>query len=469
MKKIVIFGGTIEGRQIVEALEDTDIKLYVCVATYYAATLLPSGEQIEVLVGRLDEEGMEQLFEEVTPDLCLDATHPYAVEVTNNIMLACDKKNVECIRVVRDKDLVSDDKVDDKMWFYSSVEEAAKMLSDTEGKIFITTGSKELNKYTVIPDYKERCVARVLSTNQVIGKCNELGFQGKNLIAMQGPFSTEMNELMLRECDAKWLVTKSSGLSGGYVQKCEAANRLGISIVVIGRPVETSAKVLSLADTFSLLKERFGIQYLKPVIHIVSMGPGNINLLTKEAIEVLEQADVYIGAERVLDIWNKDLSKPRFASYKKEEILEYIKSNPQFHNIAICYSGDVGFCSGAKTIYTELADYEVHIISGISSISYFLDKIHTAWDGVHLDSCHGKELDIVSLLEGHERVCVLLGDEDSVAKMCREIKKSKITDVIVTVGSRLSYENEEIIVGNTDDFTRKKFDTLSIAYFERIG
>ena len=97
-----------------------------------------------------------------------------------------------------------------------SPEEAAEFLSGTEENIFLTTGSKELAKFTVIPDYKERIFARVLSVPSVIQSCAELGIEGKHLIGMQGPFSAEINEAMLRQFQCSYLVTKDTGLAGGF-------------------------------------------------------------------------------------------------------------------------------------------------------------------------------------------------------------------------------------------------------------
>lgn len=475
MKKIIIFGGTIEGRKLVEALQGSDIQLYVCVATYYAATLLPDGDGIEVLVGRLDEDAMEKLFADITPDLCLDSTHPYAVEVTDNIQKACDKTGLPYIRVVREEDSFSemmDDNTDkenfsDKVWFVDSVEEAANMLCETAGNIFITTGSKELEKYCVIPDFEKRCIARVLSTPEVLDKCKALGFAGKNVIAMQGPFSVEMNTLMLKEKDAKWLVTKCSGNAGGYWEKCEAAMALDVNLVIIGRPRETSMEVKSLSQTLAYVKDRFQISLHKPVIYLVAMGPGSEKLLTKEARGVLESADLLIGSKRVLDIWRDGKKKPHFISYQKDEIIDYIKNNPQYHTIALCYSGDIGFYSGAKNMAEVLKDYEVHTVSGISSVTYFLNKIHKPWDEVTLASCHGKTVDVVKLLEANSQVCVLLGGKDSLSELCRQLENTKYEDVRIILGSRLSYDREKIIEGTMKDFVNEKIEDLSIVYFER--
>ena len=100
-----------------------------------------------------------------------------------------------------------------------SVQEAAAYLSGTTGNILATTGSKELKSYTVIPEYEERVYARVLSLPEVVKSCAELGFTGKHLICMQGPFSLEMNTAMLRQYDIRYMVTKETGKNGGFPEK----------------------------------------------------------------------------------------------------------------------------------------------------------------------------------------------------------------------------------------------------------
>ena len=113
----------------------------------------------------------------------------------------------------------------------------------TQGNILITTGSKELDKYTRLTNYKERCYARVLSVLPSVMQSIELGFSGKHLIAMQGPFSREMNLALLHQTEAKYFVTKESGKNGGFAEKLEAAEQAGAVLLVIGRPIEEGLSV----------------------------------------------------------------------------------------------------------------------------------------------------------------------------------------------------------------------------------
>lgn len=293
--KVVIFGGTTEGRQLAGYLiqlnkqpKMQDIQVHVCVASEYGAQVLPEDDALKVHVGRLEQADMQEFLQEVQADICVDATHPYAVLVTQNIYQACKVVGVPYVRVRRDmqeepentdpgmqEEPVNADPAmqmsgthigdaDGKRYtdetsdsiYVGDIQAAVDYLKGVTGNILITTGSKELHLYTQIPDYESRCTARVLPTRSVVEACTELGFTGKHLICMQGPFDLEMNLATLRYADADFMVTKASGKNGGYDEKCEAALAAGVQLVVIGRPKEQVEPVMSLAQTEEYLREK---------------------------------------------------------------------------------------------------------------------------------------------------------------------------------------------------------------------
>lgn len=265
---VFLFGGTTEGRKIAEAIAEVNrewvahgdaaacdvseasslpISAEVYVATAYGASLLPAGPGISVHVGRLDAAEMTALFGEApAPLLVIDATHPYAAVVSENILSACAAAGVRCLRVERENAGVEETTASPEgaaLHWVDSIEEAAAWLavqSTHRPNILITTGSKELAPYTQIPDFAERCYVRALPTVEALEKCQALGFRREHLILMQGPFSEEMNVAQLRYADAGYLVTKASGETGGFPEKCEAALALGVEVVCIGRPKEVS-------------------------------------------------------------------------------------------------------------------------------------------------------------------------------------------------------------------------------------
>ena len=239
--KVLVFAGTTEGRKIAEWLDEHRIESYVSVATEYGSTLLEACKHIHVLCGRMDEREMEAFLVEKQIDVVVDATHPFAKVVTENIQSACEKCGAEYMRCLRSFDV--SEEMSDHMKIVSSIPEAVSFLERTSGNILISTGSKELQEYTKLTDYKERCYARVLSVQESVEKSIALGFEGKHLIAMQGPFSKEMNIAMLKSVDALYFVTKESGKTGGFYEKMEAARACNVTLIVIGRPAEEGESV----------------------------------------------------------------------------------------------------------------------------------------------------------------------------------------------------------------------------------
>ena len=157
----------------------------------------------------------------------IDATHPFAQLVTGEIRGACEISGVQYLRCLREEMEAMPDEADRVIWA-QSVEDAVEYLQNTEGKILITTGSKETDKnIQKLTEYKERCFARVLSTEQAVMESVALGFEGKHLIAMQGPFSKEMNVATIHQTGAKYFVTKESGKAGGFGEKVQAAKEQG--------------------------------------------------------------------------------------------------------------------------------------------------------------------------------------------------------------------------------------------------
>lgn len=461
MGKIVVFGGTSEGRKFAEIFSGCSLEIFLCVVSEYGASLLPEEENIHVHIGAMNQNEMEEFLREHTPEYCLDATHPYAVEASKNILTCCNHLKISCIRITREQEDVENRDI----YYKDSIEEAVEFLQNTKGNIFLTTGSKNLEKFALLKNYKERCVARVLPTLEVMIKCKELGFEGKNLIGMQGPFTKEMNVLMLKESNAAWLVTKNSGKAGGFLEKCEAAKEVGAKILVIGRKAEESENQMTLSEAVTFMQERYHIKK-KRQVYMVGIGVGDTKYMTRQAQELLEECDVIIGAKRMLAACDFQGKKPQFESFKKEEIVHFLDTHREYKKACIVYSGDVGFYSGAKGMTKLLKEYEVHLVTGISSPVFFLNQLNIPWEQVRLISCHGQNGNLLQEIKGYAKVCTLLGKEDDIKNISRELLKFGMEQVKITVGERLSYPTERIIKGYPKDFLEENVDSLSVALFE---
>lgn len=452
MYKAIVFAGTTEGYALCEFLAENRVSVYACAATEYGGSLLQENEFLHVSAGRLKTEDMEELFRKENPEIVLDATHPYAAEVTKNIRTACESAGVLYQRILRPEGEKNSEAI-----YVESTEEAAAFLSGTEGNIFLTTGSKELAKFTGIPDYKERLFARVLSIPSVIRSCAELGIEGKHLIGMQGPFSAEINEAMLRQFQCSYLVTKDTGLAGGFPEKMEACQRCGVTPVIIGRPLKEEG--LSLQDARVFLSKMFGFT-LSQKISLVGIGMGAEKTLTLEGKKALNEAELLIGAKRMTEAEQKP-GQMVLHEYRSEKIVEYIREHPKYRTVAIALSGDVGFYSGAKKLIDQL-DGNVEVICGISSVVYFMSKIGLSWDDAKIVSAHGRNCNLISLIRHNPKVFSILGTEDGVAVLASRLVYYGMGDVTLYVGENLSYENEKIFHDKAANLTEYRGDALSV-------
>ena len=218
-RRLLVFGGTAEGRHVSEYLNENSVFHTLCVATEYGEEVLQPGAYVTVHRGRMNAEQMCALMREGGFAAVLDATHPYAAEVSANIRSACAQTHLSYLRFLRG----STGNFPENSVVVRSAQEAAEYLAKKSGRIFLTTGSKELHVFTECIADRTRLFARVLPSAEVIASCRALGLDGKQICGMQGPFSAEMNEAMLRQTQADFLVTKDTGSTGGFPEKMEAA------------------------------------------------------------------------------------------------------------------------------------------------------------------------------------------------------------------------------------------------------
>lgn len=247
MTEIVLFGGTTEGRVLCELLAEKRIQTLTCVATEYGEALLPAFETIRIHTGRLDEMAMTNLLEAEKPRLVIDATHPYAAAVSDNICAACKKTGVKCVRLRRQA------QASDGCVTFSGMNGLIVWVNERRGTVFSTLGAKEADALTAVKGYKERVWLRVLPDAAGLSACLAAGFPARHIICMQGPFSKELNAAMFRETEADILLTKESGTAGGYPEKLEAARECGMTAAVLSRPREENG--LTLPALVKLLEE----------------------------------------------------------------------------------------------------------------------------------------------------------------------------------------------------------------------
>lgn len=239
---VLVFGGTTEARELAAWLGAREgFRAVVSSATAYGGSLVPAGPCVDSRAERLDPIGMMRLMRERPFSCVVDATHPYAFEATENVRAAAAQAGLAVLRLVREGEPAGP-------WTSAgSVREAAELAAKLPGRILVTTGVKELAVYAqVIEDFRERVFARVLPVEESLRAAWATGIPEAHLIAMQGPFSTQLNEAVLHEFGIATLTTKASGTRGGFWEKVEAARSCGTHLIVVSRPAPEQG--LSLED-----------------------------------------------------------------------------------------------------------------------------------------------------------------------------------------------------------------------------
>ena len=233
---ILIFGGTTEGREISHLLAERGAQVLVCVATEYGREEQGKAPGITVLTGRKDRTAILSLLEGA--DLCIDATHPYAENISRTLRNACDAAGVPLRRLLRRE------RAADGGTRVADAPAAAALLAREQGNILLTTGSKELGAFSAIEP--QRLYPRVLPSHESLSACEAAGIPHRNILAMQGPFSQELNEALIRQYRIAWVVTKDGGAAGGFPEKARAAEATGAGLIVLRRPEDQGEDLASI-------------------------------------------------------------------------------------------------------------------------------------------------------------------------------------------------------------------------------
>ena len=499
----MVFGGTTEGRIAAERLLALQVPCTVCVATQYGEEVLQPHPLMTVHTGRLDRVGMTQKMLEEDFSCVIDATHPHAQLVSQEIKAACAQTGLPYIRLQRedanqpsemqnaDFEAAEAETKEKTCIYVSDAEEAGAFLSTVPGRILVTTGSKELVRFTGALGDPSRITARVLPAPESLQACADAGLTGKQIFAMQGPFGTDMNCALIRHADAAWLLTKQTGAAGGYPEKIEAVRKCGIRAVVISAPPageepnESRGTVLN--DAFLSLDQTIekALQYANcgkqrhGVLSLVGAGVGAQQAATQEAQEAIASAQVLFGAKSVLDnltkTWQAAAGKKIIADYNSDAILAYLEEHPEIRNAAVAYSGDSGFYSGAASMLSKLKkaeafkeSFEVRVVCGISSVSWFAARAGIPWQDWKILSSHGRFCNVVGQVRRNRECFLLLAGAADLrqtgALLARAQEKGVLGKLQMIYGYELSRAGEEICPCTPQDLIEIDREGLFVLY-----
>lgn len=458
--QVLIYAGTTEGRMLAEQLSEAGVTCDVRVATEYGQMVMPELKNVRVTVGRLTVEEMRTLAQGGCQAV-VDATHPFATEVSKNIRESLQGLFIPYLRLQRRTATESSASGLAIRYFFDHTACAAA-LAGTEGNILLTTGSKELLAYCNNETLRERLFVRVLPGSESIAACEEQGIRGRQIIAMQGPFSREMNLALIRQFSIRHLVTKESGTSGGFAQKLQAAAEGQIAAYIIRNPEDRAGDELQ-GMSFWQVTERLG-EILgqeipcQPKVEIALVGIGmSFKTLTLEGKRAIEEADLIFGAGRMLETVPD--GKICFPYYRAEEIVPVISQKrneceERSLKVAILFSGDTGFYSGASKIKEGLMQSgycDISVYPGVSSVSYLAAALCETWQDAKILSIHGRkdrevwQAQLLDAVMHHDKTYLLVSGAEDVRAVGRLLTDAQMGGCTLICGYRLSYPEEEIL------------------------
>ncbi len=230
--KIFLIAGTEDGRKLAKFLSDKNFEVTASVVSEYGKKILEQYEKIKINDKKLNSVELEKILRNENFKILVDASHPYAENISQNAITACENSKIFYIRYERPEVEITYKKI----FRAESYERAAEISASFGKNIFLTTGSRNLKKFVECEAVKNcNITARILPTAEVLSECEKF-LSPKNIIAIQGKFSTELNVELFKHAQAEVVVTKNSGEIGGADTKIAAAEILNLPVVIIDRP-----------------------------------------------------------------------------------------------------------------------------------------------------------------------------------------------------------------------------------------
>jgi precorrin-6A/cobalt-precorrin-6A reductase len=245
--------GTSEGKEILEKLNRFTENIFVTTATNYGGELLQAYKYKHLNSSPLSKEALKAKLLEYKVTMLVDASHPYALEITENTKAICREINISYIRYERPS-IVENYLNSPNVRLMDSLEQIKEFIesNNIEGTILNTTGSKSVDKFMNL-GLSNRIIYRVLPTKDSIEKCLNSGVKVEDIVAIKGPIGFELNKAFIKEYEAKAMVLKDSGAAGGTEEKLRAAIEEDIWAFVLNRKI-SNEEVLAFSDVKKLIE-----------------------------------------------------------------------------------------------------------------------------------------------------------------------------------------------------------------------
>ncbi|MGF1515578.1 MAG: cobalt-precorrin-6A reductase [Elainellaceae cyanobacterium] len=228
--RIWLIGGTQESAQLVRMVAGQQISSAVSVTTEAARALYPMLPSIHLRVGALDEAQASRFIEQEKIAAILDASHPYAVEISKLAIAMAQAHNLPYLRYERPPL---------KAASHLEVDNIEALIGNdylAGQRVLLTVGYRLLSRFEPWQG-KATLFARILPSQVALESALEAGFTPDRLVALRPPLSAGLEKALWQHWQISMVVTKASGAAGGELVKQQVAQSLGVKLVTIRRPV----------------------------------------------------------------------------------------------------------------------------------------------------------------------------------------------------------------------------------------
>ena len=212
---ILVFGGTTEGRKVVEVLEDAGSIYYYSTKTGEQDITLHHGQRID---GALDEDAMLTFCREHGIRIIVNAAHPFASQLHETIMQVSEALDTPVVRYER----IYPPRDPSITW----IDNYSKVPLDIHS-LLATTGVQSIGKLKYLEKRGVKVVYRILNRESSIALAHQQGATDDQLCFYPETVAAEA------------ILMKESGESGGFSEKIAEAKENGMRIIVLKRPVVT--------------------------------------------------------------------------------------------------------------------------------------------------------------------------------------------------------------------------------------
>ncbi len=202
-------------------------------------------------------------------------------------------------------------------------------------------------------------------------------------------------------------------------------------------------------------------------VTLIGLGGGTGETLSAEGRRALEQAELVLGAERLLENLPEIENQKRAAATKSAELFALLtKSDAK--RPCVVFSGDTGFYSGASGLLALLREAEIpcRVLPGLSSVQLLAARLGEPWQDWTLCSAHGTPCDPVAALMAGRPAFFLTGGKTTPASLCREIKDAGLGALRVAVGEKLACPDERVSTMTAAECAERTFAPLSVLLVE---